>query len=80
MLYTSEDIQQRAAMVLQDVHYVIECHFDLTDKAAPSDNPGKFQDILRRRCAKVSAITSPVSGAGSSRPTSGSGRAAAFRR
>ena len=23
-LYTSEDIQQRAAMVLQDVHYVIE--------------------------------------------------------
>lgn len=46
VLYTSEDIQQRAAMVLQDVHYVIECHFDLTDKAAPSDNPGKFQDIL----------------------------------
>ena len=45
VLYTSEDIQQRAAMVLQDVHYVIECHFDLTDKAAPSDNPGKFQDI-----------------------------------
>ena len=35
VLYTSEDIQQRAAMVLQDVHYVIECHFDLTDKAAP---------------------------------------------
>ena len=31
-------------------------------------------------CAKASAITSPVSGAGSSRPTSGSGRAAAFRR
>nr|VUX05996.1 CRISPR pre-crRNA endoribonuclease Cas5d [Faecalibacterium prausnitzii] len=39
VLYTSEDIQQRAAMVLQDVHYVIECHFDLTDKASPSDNP-----------------------------------------
>ncbi len=52
VLYTSEDIQQRAAMVLQDVHYVIECHFDLTDKAAPSDNPGKFQDILRRRLRK----------------------------
>ena len=45
VLYTSEDIQQRAAMVLQDVHYVIECHFDLTDKAAPSDNPGKFQEF-----------------------------------
>ena len=45
---TEEYIQQRAAMVLRDVHYVIECHFDLTDKAAPIDNPGKFQDILRR--------------------------------
>ena len=48
VLYTSEDIQQRAAMALQDVHYVIECHFTMTDKAAPGDNPGKFQDILRR--------------------------------
>ena len=48
-LYTSQDIQQRAALVLQDVHYVIECHFDLTERAAPGDNAGKFQDILRRR-------------------------------
>lgn len=42
VLYTQEDIQQRAALLLQDVHYVIECHFTMTDKAAPSDNPGKF--------------------------------------
>ena len=49
VLYASQDIQQRAAMVLQDVHYVIECHFTMTNKAAPGDNPGKFQDILRRR-------------------------------
>ena len=34
VLYTSQDIQQRAAMVLQNVHYVIECHFTMTDKAA----------------------------------------------
>ena len=34
-LYTAQEIQQRAAMVLRDVHYVIECHFDLTDKADP---------------------------------------------
>ena len=37
VLYTQEDIQQRAALLLQDVHYVIECHFTMTDKAAPSD-------------------------------------------
>ena len=46
---TSESIQQRAAMVLRDVRYVIEAHFEMTDKASPSDNSGKFQDILTRR-------------------------------
>ena len=28
---TSEDIQQRAAMILKNVHYVIEAHFDMTE-------------------------------------------------
>lgn len=51
-LDTSADIQQRAAMVLRDVRYVIEAHFDMIDKAAPGDNPGKFQDILKRRITK----------------------------
>lgn len=62
VLYTTQDIQQRAALVLQDVHYVIECHFDLTDKAAPSDNPGKFQDILRRRLRKGQCYHQPCFG------------------
>lgn len=44
-LAASESIQQRAAMVLRDVHYIIEAHFDMTDRAAPSDNPGKFADM-----------------------------------
>ena len=48
-LAASESIQQRAAIVLRDVHYVIEAHFEMTDKAAPTDNPGKFQDIMKRR-------------------------------
>lgn len=43
VLYTSQDIQQRAAMVLQDVHYVIECHFTMTDKAAPAITPASFR-------------------------------------
>lgn len=41
--------QQRAALLLRDVRYVIDAHFDMTDRAAPGDNPGKFQDILKRR-------------------------------
>lgn len=48
-LATPESIQQRAAMVLRDVHYVIDAHFDLTENAAPGDNAGKFQDIIKRR-------------------------------
>lgn len=62
VLYASQDIQQRAAMVLQDVHYVIECHFTMTDKAAPGDNPGKFQDILRRRLRKGQCYHQPCFG------------------
>lgn len=62
VLYTTQEIQQRAAMVLQDVHYVIDCHFDMTDKAAPCDNPGKFQDILRRRLAKGQCYHMPYFG------------------
>ena len=62
VLYTSQEIQQRAAMVLRDVHYVIECHFDMTDRAAPGDNPGKFQDILRRRLTKGQCYHMPYFG------------------
>ena len=62
VLYTSADIVQRAAMVLQDVHYIIECHFTMTDKAAPGDNPGKFQDILRRRLNKGQCYHQPCFG------------------
>ena len=51
-LASSEDIQQRASMLLRDVHYVIEAHFEMTDQASPSDNPGKFCDIIRRRLQK----------------------------
>lgn len=34
-LCTSDDIQQRAALLLRDVRYVIQAHFEMTEKAAP---------------------------------------------
>lgn len=58
----SQQIVQRAAMVLQDVHYVIEAEFEMTDKAAPGDNPGKFQDIITRRMAKGQCFHTPYFG------------------
>ena len=61
-LATSEDIQQRAAMLLRNVHYVIEAHFDMTENAAPGDNPGKFQDILKRRITRGQFYHQPYFG------------------
>lgn len=61
-LASSEDIQQRAAMLLRNVHYVIEAHFDMTENAAPGDNPGKFQDILKRRIARGQFYHQPYLG------------------
>ena len=45
---TKDDIQQRASTVLKEPHYIIEAHFEMTEHANPSDNPGKFREILRR--------------------------------
>ena len=61
-LAAPECIQQRAAMVLRDVHYVIEAHFDMTERAAPGDNPGKFQDILKRRLERGQCYSMPYLG------------------
>lgn len=61
-LAAPESIQQRAAMVLRDVHYVIDAHFDMTDNAAPSDNPGKFQDIIKRRLERGQCYSTPYFG------------------
>lgn len=61
-LATSESIQQRAAMVLRDVRYVIDAHFEMTVRATPTDNPGKFQDIMRRRVEKGQFYHQPCFG------------------
>lgn len=61
-LATPESIQQRAAMVLRDVHYVIDAHFDLTENAVPGDNAGKFQDIIRRRLERGQCYSMPYFG------------------
>ncbi len=61
-IITSKSIQQRAALMLQDVHYVIEAHFDMTENAMPSDNPGKFQDIIKRRIRRGQCYSQPYFG------------------
>ena len=57
-----QEIVQRASLLLQDVHYVIEAHFEMTPKASLSDNPGKFQDIVTRRMEKGQCFHTPYFG------------------
>ena len=61
-IFTSEDIQQRAAMLLKDVHYVFEAHFEMTEQANPSDNHGKFQNIVKRRLRRGACYSTPYFG------------------
>ncbi len=61
-LATPDSIQQRAAMILKDVRYIIDAHFELTDNAAPGDNAGKFQEMARRRIEKGQSYHQPCFG------------------
>ena len=62
-LNASEDIQQRAAMVLQNVRYVIEAHFELVpDKMGAGNNVGKFSEMLKRRIEKGQCYHRPYFG------------------
>lgn len=63
-LYISSkaDIVQRASMLLCDVEYVIKAHFEMTDRANESDNPGKFKDIIMRRLKKGECFHTPYFG------------------
>ena len=54
--------EQRAALLLRDVRYVIEAHFEMTDQAAQGDNPGKFQDIVKRRIKRGQFYHQPCFG------------------
>lgn len=59
---TAASIQQRASLLLRDVRYVIEAHFDLTEKAAPNDNADKFYAIIMRRIQKGQCFHQPYLG------------------
>ena len=63
-LYMSskQELVQRASVLLTDVEYVIEAHFEMTEKANETDNPGKFKDITMRRLKKGECYHMPYFG------------------
>ena len=61
-LYSQDVRDQRLSMILKDVHYCISVHFEMTKKANPSDNPGKFHEMLSRRAKKGQCYYQPYFG------------------
>lgn len=59
---TTSDRQQRASTVLKDVHYVIEAHFEMTDKAGDDDTPEKHYNIALRRIRNGQCYHTPCLG------------------
>lgn len=49
-------------MILRDVSYVIEAHFEMTDKASPTDSPAKFISIFNNRARKGACYSMPYFG------------------
>jgi CRISPR-associated protein Cas5d len=58
----TEKRQQRASMVLKNVDYIIEAHFDLTDKAGEDDTVEKHYNIILRRLRQGQHFHAPCLG------------------
>ena len=58
----SDDRQQRLSMILKQVSYVIEAHFEFTDKADEGDTHGKHADTFSRRARKGQCFHMPYLG------------------
>ncbi len=54
--------QQRAALLLKDVSYVIHAEFEMTEQAGADDNVTKFERMFIRRAAKGACFHRPYFG------------------
>lgn len=61
-LVAPEIRQQRAALVLKNVEYIIEAHFEMTDKAGAEDTVEKHYNIILRRLRKGQQFHAPCLG------------------
>jgi CRISPR-associated protein Cas5d len=61
-LSATETRQPRASMVLRDVDYVIEAHFELTEKAGKEDNEEKHYNMALRRLRNGQHFHAPCLG------------------
>ena len=61
-IVVDENRQQRAAMVLANVSYVIEAHFEMTERAGREDTPAKHASMFNRRAAQGQCFHRPCLG------------------
>jgi CRISPR-associated protein Cas5d len=54
--------QQRASLLLTNVAYVIEAHFEMTERAGAEDDAAKHLSMFRRRAAKGQCFHQPCLG------------------
>lgn len=57
-----DDRQQRAAMVLRNVEYIIEAHFELNQNVNPEETPEKHYNIFLRRARNGQCFHRPYLG------------------
>ncbi len=62
VLFADEDRAQRNTVALADVDYVIEARFELSDRAGPEDNCGKFAEMFCRRLERGQHFHQPYLG------------------
>ncbi|MEB3104009.1 type I-C CRISPR-associated protein Cas5c [Ferviditalea candida] len=62
VIYAAEDRQQRAALVLRNVEYVIEAHFEMMDRRGDEDTPEKHYNIFLRRARQGQCFHRPYFG------------------
>jgi len=58
----NEQRQQRASMILRDVEYIINAHFEMTDKAGASDDADKHYAIFSERAKNGKCFHRPYFG------------------
>jgi len=61
-LDATEKRQQRASMVLKNVHYIIEAHFEMTDRAEQDESEEKHYNMIMRRLRKGQHYHAPYLG------------------
>ena len=61
-LCTKDIIQQRSALILKNVCYIIEAHFVMTDKAGERDTEEKHYNMILRRLRKGQCYHQPYLG------------------